>query len=97
MVHAVKGITEDIQIGKLSADQITEKTVEDYLYTAGQISPDLIIRPSGEKRLSNFMLWQAAYSEFWFDDVLWPDFTKKDLLRAFADYAKRDRRYGGRK
>jgi len=97
MVHAVKGITEDIQIGKLSADQITEKTVDDYLYTAGQISPDLIIRPSGEKRLSNFMLWQAAYSEFWFDDVLWPDFTKKDLLRAFADYAKRDRRYGGRK
>ena len=97
IVHAFRGMLADIGEGKLSADSINEQTVEDYLYTAGQPSPDLIIRPSGEQRLSNFMLWQAAYSEFWFDKVLWPDFNKKDLLRAFADYAERDRRYGGRK
>ena len=97
LVHAFRGMLSDIEAGKLSADSVTEETVEDYLYTAGQPSPDLIIRPSGEQRLSNFMLWQAAYSEFWFDKVLWPDFNKKDLLRAFADYAERDRRYGGRK
>lgn len=97
IVHAFRGMMSDIEAGKLSADDVTEETVGKYLYTAGQPSPDLIIRPSGEQRLSNFMLWQAAYSEFWFDKVLWPDFDKKDLLRAFADYAERDRRYGGRK
>ncbi len=97
IVHAFRGMLADVEAGRLSADDITEETVENYLYTAGQPSPDLIIRPSGEQRLSNFMLWQAAYSEFWFDKVLWPDFDKKDLLRAFADYAERDRRYGGRK
>ena len=96
LVHAFKGMLADVEAGKLAPDGINEDTVERYLYTAGQPSPDLIIRPSGEKRLSNFMLWQAAYSEFWFDNVLWPDFNKKDLLRAFADFAKRDRRYGGR-
>ena len=97
IVHAFRGMFADIEAGKLSADEVTEDTVGKYLYTAGQPDPDLIIRPSGEQRLSNFMLWQAAYSEFWFDKVLWPDFDKKDLLRAFADYAERDRRYGGRK
>ena len=97
IVRAFRGMLADIEAGSLSADDVTEKTVENYLYTAGQPAPDLIIRPSGEQRLSNFMLWQAAYSEFWFDKVLWPDFGKKDLLRAFEDYAERDRRYGGRK
>lgn len=97
IVHAIRCMLADIEEGKLSADDVTEETVEKYLYTAGQPAPDLIIRPSGEQRLSNFMLWQAAYSELWFDKVLWPDFDKNDLLRAFADYAERDRRYGGRK
>lgn len=97
LVHAFRSMLADVEAGKLSAEEITEDTVESYLYTAGQPSPDLIIRPSGELRLSNFMLWQAAYSEFWFDNVLWPDFDRKDLLRAFADFAERDRRYGGRK
>ena len=97
IVHAFKGMLADIEAGKLAKEDIGEETVENYLYTAGQPSPDLIIRPSGEQRLSNFMLWQAAYSEFWFDKVLWPDFDEKDLLRAFNDFAERDRRYGGRK
>ena len=97
LVHAFRSMLADVEAGKLPAEEITEDTVESYLYTAGQPSPDLIIRPSGELRLSNFMLWQAAYSEFWFDNVLWPDFDRKDLLRAFADFAERDRRYGGRK
>lgn len=97
LVYAFKGMLTDIKSGKLSESDITEETIGKYLYTAGQTDPDIIIRPSGEQRLSNFMLWQAAYSEFWFDKVLWPDFKKKDILRAFADYAKRDRRYGGRK
>ena len=97
MVHAFKGMLEDVRSGKLSESDITEEKIGEYIYTAGQPDPDLIIRPSGEQRLSNFMLWQAAYAEFWFDDVLWPDFSKKDLLRAFADYSARDRRYGGRK
>ena len=97
IVHAFRGILADVEAGKLSPDDVTEETVEKYLYTAGQPAPDLIIRPSGEQRLSNFMLWQSAYSELWFDKVLWPDFDKKDLMRAFADFAERDRRYGGRK
>lgn len=97
LVHAFKLMLADVEAGKLSAENVNEETVDNYLYTAGQPDPDVIIRPSGEQRLSNFMLWQAAYSEFWFDNVLWPDFSKKDLLRAFADYANRDRRYGGRK
>ena len=97
LVYAFKGMLADVKCGKLSETEITEATIGNYLYTSGQTDPDIIIRPSGEQRLSNFMLWQAAYSEFWFDKVLWPDFKKKDILRAFADYAKRDRRYGGRK
>ena len=97
IVRAFRLMLADVEAGRLSADGVTEETVENYLYTAGQPAPDLIIRPSGEQRLSNFMLWQAAYSELWFDKVLWPDFGKKDLLRAFADFAERDRRYGGRK
>lgn len=96
IVHAFKNIYGDIKKGIIDENSINEETIQDYLYTSGQLDPDLIIRPSGEKRLSNFMLWQAAYSEFWYDDILWPDFSKKDLIRAFNDYANRDRRYGGR-
>lgn len=76
-------------------DSITEKDIENELYTAGYPDPDIIIRPSGEKRLSNFLLWQCAYSEFVFMDILWPDFTPDDLDEAIAEFAKRNRRFGG--
>ena len=76
-------------------DEIDESLIGRHLYTRGQPDPDLIIRPSGEKRLSNFLLWQAAYSEFVYMDVLWPDFTPKDLDQAITEYSKRNRRFGG--
>jgi len=80
--------------GTLKLDELTEKDIEDGLYTAGQPMPDLIIRPSGELRLSNFLLWQCAYAEFWFSGVLWPDFTPAHLDEALAAFAARNRRYG---
>jgi undecaprenyl diphosphate synthase len=69
--------------------------LEVILYTSGIPDPDLVIRPSGEYRLSNFLLWQSSYSEFWFSDVLWPDFTKEHLYQAIRDYQNRNRRFGG--
>jgi len=74
---------------------LSEQQMADYLFSAGVPDPDLIIRPSGELRLSNFLLWQAAYSEFYFSDVLWPDFSREELHRAIADFQNRSRRYGG--
>jgi undecaprenyl diphosphate synthase len=74
---------------------IDEQTLASYLYTAGQPDPDLMIRTSGELRISNFLLWQLAYAEIWVTDVLWPDFRRRDLLQAVVDYQKRERRYGG--
>ncbi len=81
--------------GKISEDEITEQLVSDNLYTAGQPDPDLIIRPSGEYRISNFLLWQSAYTEFVIMNKLWPDFQKSDLDEALQIYAQRNRRYGG--
>ena len=78
-----------------SGEPLSEETFSRYLYTGGIPDPDLVIRPSGEYRLSNFLLWQCAYAELYFTDVLWPDFTKKDLEKAIESYGKRDRRYGG--
>lgn len=95
IVRAVQNIAAEAAAGRLSPESVTEETVEQNLYTAGQPPLDLVIRPSGEERLSNFMLWQSAYSEFWFSDVLWPDFTKDDLERAFRDFENRNRRFGG--
>ncbi len=95
ILRAVKKIAEQVEAGELKADGITLKNIDENLYTAGQPDPDLIIRPSGEYRLSNFLIWQAAYSEFWFSDILWPDFTESDLDKAIIDYAKRNRRFGG--
>ncbi|MDD6021179.1 MAG: isoprenyl transferase [Acutalibacteraceae bacterium] len=95
IVHSVRQIAEKIKSGELSPDDIDEDTVSSYLYTAGQPDPDLIIRPSGEYRLSNFLTWQSAYSEFWYSDVLWPDFTEADFNRALDDFQKRHRRFGG--
>ena len=92
---AVRKIAKLCAEGKLSAEDIDEKTIENYLDTSGQHDPDLIIRPSGEYRLSNFLMWQSAYSELWFDNVLWPDFSENDLRRAVHDYQRRSRRFGG--
>lgn len=78
-----------------SGDTVSEENIEKYLYTRNLPPVDLIIRPSGEKRLSNFLLWQSAYSELWYDDVLWPDFTTDDFNRAIMDYCGRNRRFGG--
>jgi len=77
------------------AEDIDEEMMSAEMYTSGMPDPDIIIRPSGEKRLSNFMLWQAAYSEFWYSDIYWPDFKKKDLLRAIKEVGERNRRFGG--
>lgn len=88
IIRAVNGIIAD---GKKSVD---EKSFESYLYTAGLPDPDLIIRTSGEYRISNFLIWQSAYSEFYVTDVLWPDFGKKELLEAVAEYKNRNRRFG---
>ena len=95
IVRAVKRIASDVKSGALDVDEITEQTVSDALYTAGQPDPDLIIRPSGEYRISNFMLWQAAYTEFVIMNKLWPDFTTDDMDEALRIYAQRNRRYGG--
>ncbi len=91
IVHAVKNIVKS----GTSADDITEQTISEHLYTAGQPDPDFIIRPSGEYRLSNYLIWQSAYAEYWFSDILWPDFKPKDLERAIDDFNKRNRRFGG--
>ena len=80
---------------KLDLEAIDEKIFESYLYTANMPDPDLIIRPSGEKRISNFLLWQCAYSEFWYSNIFWPDFTEKNLHEAIIEYQNRDRRFGG--
>lgn len=95
MVRAMKKMCMDVKKGKLEAEQIDEKLFETYLDTHDIPDPDLMIRTSGEQRLSNYLLWQLAYSEFYFTDVLWPDFTKEDLAEAIAYYNGRDRRFGG--
>lgn len=95
IVRAVKSICAKVEAGSLRAADVTEQLVADHLYTAGQPDPDLIIRPSGEYRISNFMLWQSAYTEFVIMNKLWPDFTKADLDEALRIYASRNRRYGG--
>jgi undecaprenyl diphosphate synthase len=92
---AIKDILRDANKGNINIDEVDEGMISDYLYTKGQPDPDLIIRPSGELRLSNFLIYQAAYSEFWFSDVLWPDFKEEDLYSAINDYQKRNRRFGG--
>ena len=96
IVNAVRKIAEQVKEGSLNPESISSEIFADHLYTKTIPEPDLIIRTSGEKRLSNFMLWQAAYSEFVFQDILWPDFTKDTLMEAVEEYYKRDRRYGAR-
>ena len=95
ITHAVRAVAHKIQQGELAPEQITEEMIADNLYTAGQPDPDLIIRPSGENRISNFLLWQSAYTEYVVMDILWPDFTPEYLNWALAEFARRNRRFGG--
>ncbi|MGL4849074.1 MAG: isoprenyl transferase [Clostridium sp.] len=95
IVRGIKEIAEEIQSGKIKVSDINEDMFENYLYTKGVPDPDIIIRPSGEQRLSNFLLWQCAYSEFWYSNICWPDFKEKDLHQAIYDFQGRDRRFGG--
>ena len=95
MIRAMKKLSDDCMKGSVKAEDITEELFSDYLDTKGIPDPDLLIRTSGELRLSNFLLWQLAYAEFYFTDVPWPDFTKEELEKAVVQYNSRDRRYGG--
>jgi undecaprenyl diphosphate synthase len=95
IVRAARAFAQDCVAGKADPDRLTESGFADYLYSAGVPDPDLVIRPSGELRLSNFLPWQSAYAEFYFTEALWPDFGKKELLQAIAAFQHRSRRYGG--
>nr|WP_232423547.1 MULTISPECIES: isoprenyl transferase [Bacillus] len=95
MVLGIQKLVSDVKSGETSEEQITEELFSSYLMSNQLKDPDLLIRTSGEIRLSNFMLWQLAYTEFYFTDVLWPDFTEKDFLKAIEVYQTRSRRYGG--
>ena len=93
IVNAARRYAQDLKEGK--AAELTEESFSNYMYSAGIPDPDLLIRPGGEQRISNFLLWQCAYAEFYFTDVLWPDFTPEELDKAIAEFNRRDRRYGG--
>ena len=95
LVKAAQGFARDVAEGKHKPEDLTESMLSSYLYSADVPDPELIIRPSGEMRTSNFLLWQSAYSEYVFMDVLWPDFQPKDLDAAIAEYNRRNRRFGG--
>lgn len=95
IAHAARALAEQVKAGTLNPEDITEDSVSANLYTAGIPDVDLLIRPSGELRLSNYLIWQTAYAEFYFTDVLWPDFDEKQLDRALIDFASRNRRFGG--
>ncbi len=95
ILRAVNLVLEEVKKGNINDDSISEDIFEKYLYTNNIPDPDLIIRPSGEQRISNFLLWQCAYSEFWYSNVCWPDFKEEHLHKAIYDYQHRDRRYGG--
>ena len=95
IIHAVKQIANEVKCNRLNVQDIDEKRMSKYMYTGVLKDPDLIIRPSGELRLSNFLLWQSAYTELWFSSIYWPDFSSADMLAAICDYQKRNRRFGG--
>jgi undecaprenyl diphosphate synthase len=91
---AARGLAKAVERGQLQADAIDEHVLQSFLFTGGMPDPDLVIRTSGEKRISNFLLWQSAYAEYIFMDVLWPDFSEEHLLQAIEEFRSRDRRYG---
>lgn len=97
LTRAVQLISQKIAVGQMRPEDISDTVINKHLYTADLPDPDLIIRPSGDLRLSNFLLWQAAYSEFWFTSTNWPDFTPELLIQAIGEYQQRDRRFGGLK
>ncbi len=97
ILSACKKLCEDVLEGKIHKDNIDESLFKNYLYTKNLPDPDLLIRPSGEIRISNFLLWQIAYTELWFTNIYWPDFKSKDLIKAIRDFQKRERRFGGLK
>jgi undecaprenyl diphosphate synthase len=94
ITSAARGLAKAVERGELKADAIDEHLLQSFLFTGGAPDPDLVIRTSGEKRISNFLLWQSAYSEFVFMDVLWPDFSREHLAEAIAEFRSRERRYG---
>ena len=94
LVHAAKNIAARVQSGEIALDDINEELFENNLYTADMPDPELLIRTSGEHRISNYLLWQIAYAELYFTAKLWPDFRKEDLYQAILDYQKRERRFG---
>jgi undecaprenyl diphosphate synthase len=97
LVHAVQIITNKVLAGELAPNEVNAELISQHLYTAGLPDPDLLIRPSGDLRLSNFLLWQSAYTELWLTDTKWPDFTANHLVQAIQDFQKRERRFGGLK
>jgi len=94
ITQATRRIAEDVQVGKLKAEEINQDTIDKYLVTSGVPDPELLIRTSGEQRISNFLLWQMAYTEFFITDTLWPDFRKEHLYEAIVSYQERERRFG---
>lgn len=95
LVQAIREIGYKIGNSELKVEDIDDRVITDHLYTVGQPDPDLLIRPSGDYRVSNFLLWQLAYTEFWLTDTMWPDFGRLDLLKALLDFQRRERRFGG--
>ncbi|TYO97902.1 isoprenyl transferase [Desulfallas thermosapovorans] len=95
LLKAVREIGQKINSGEIKVEEINEQVIADHLFTKGQPDPDLLIRPSGDCRVSNFLLWQLAYTEFWLTDVMWPDFGRREFLQALLDFQKRERRFGG--
>ncbi len=96
LIDGFQKIISDVQSGKIDANEIDDDIISNSLYTAGMPDPDLIIRTSGEERLSNFLIWQSAYSEFWFTKTLWPDFSRVEFIQSILDFQKRKRRFGAR-
>lgn len=96
ITRAVRNISQKVKSGELKVEDITEEVISDNLYTNGEPDPDLLIRPGGELRISNFLLWQLAYTEFLFIDKYWPDFSEEDLLEAIRTFEKRNRKFGGK-
>ena len=95
ILHGIRELVQAVEERRFSMEDLSEESFKEFLYTKGQPDPELIIRPSGELRLSNFLLYQGAYSELWFNQIFWPDFTEAHLRQAISDYQKRDRRFGG--
>jgi undecaprenyl diphosphate synthase len=94
ITHAVQQIADKVQKGELQSEDISEESIQEHLATSFMPDPELMIRTGGEERLSNYLLWQCAYSEFYFTDTFWPDFKEEDLCKAIVDYQSRQRRFG---